>query len=108
MAWDGLGNFEEPDAPEFPALPGDIIRAEYYNSVIRALCEGFSNTMPRDGQATATGDFDMGNIYTLLNIREAIMPGMPVRFQEFEALVETVEALSTPVEPFLYKNAGVI
>ena len=54
MTWNGNGTFDPPSGPEFPANAGDTIRADYFNSVIRALCAGFSNTLPRNGEATAT------------------------------------------------------
>jgi len=85
MPWNGNGTFTEPVAPEFPAVAGDLIRAEYFNTVIRALCSGFSNTLPRDGQAVATGDVNLGNLFKVVNMAAATADGQAVRYQEFVA-----------------------
>lgn len=86
MPWNGIGTFNVPEAPEFPAVAGELIRAEYFNTIIRALCEGFSNTLPRDGQAAVTGNIDMDDLYTLVNLKAAVAAGQAVRYQEFAEL----------------------
>jgi hypothetical protein len=86
MAWNGSGTFNQPDAPEFPAAAGEIIRAAYYNAVIQALCAGFSNTMPRDGQAAATGDLDMGTTHKIVNLAPATSSSDAVRFDQVPSL----------------------
>jgi len=108
MSWNGNGVFDPPATPEFPAIPNDLIRASYYNVVIRALCSGFSNTIPRDGQAPITGDINAGGLYTMKNMRAAQVNGEAVRFEEFLALKTQVNNLTNPVEPFLYLNSGII
>lgn len=84
MAWNGNGTFNQPDAPEFPAVAGDLIRAEYFNTVIRALCSGFSNALPRDGQAAATANLNLGN-FKFVNLAAATGDGQAIRWQEFNA-----------------------
>lgn len=106
--WNGNGTFDPPGGPEFPAIANDLIRAAYYNTVINALCAGFSNTIPRDGQAPITGNIDAGGLYTVKNLRAAVTNGEAVRFNEFNTLVQTVAQLGTPVEPFIYLNQGII
>ena len=108
MTWNGNGKFDPPGTPEFPAIPDDIIRAEYYNTVIQALCDAFSNTMPRDGQAPMTGSFSGNGLYTLTNLPAAVSAGQAVRYDEFRALQQQVMALGVPIEPFVYLQAGII
>lgn len=60
MTWDGTGTFNPPPGPEFPAVSDDLIRAAYWNTVIEALCTGFSNCVTRNGEATITGNQPMG------------------------------------------------
>ena len=60
MPWSGSGTFLELTAPEFPAVPGEIIYAEYFNAVIRDILEGFSNAITRDGQSPALANLPMG------------------------------------------------
>jgi len=108
MTWNGSGTFNPPTGPEFPAIPGDLIRAEYYNTVIQALCAAFSNTIPRDGQAPLTGNIDANNLYRILNLPPAISNGQAVRFDEFAALQATVTGLGNAIEPYVYFNAGIL
>ena len=105
--WNGNGVFEPPGGPEFPAIANDLIRAAYYNVVIQALCDGFLNTVPRDGQAPFTASLDAGS-NSVKNLRAAVTAGEAVRFEEFNNLVTTVAQLGTPVEPFIYLNQGII
>ena len=107
MTWNGNGVFTPPDTPEFPAIAGDLIRAEYYNTVIQALCDGFLNAVPRDGQAPMLGNLDFNFLYRPVNIPAALANGQPVRYEEFAALQTLVNNLNAPLEPFLYLNAGI-
>lgn len=50
MPWNGTGTFLELTPPEFPAVEGEYIIAEYFNSVIRDLIAGLNNTLLRDAQ----------------------------------------------------------
>lgn len=106
MTWNGNGVFNPPGGPEFPAIANDLIRAAYYNTVIQALCDGFLNTLPRDGQAPVTGNINMNNSYRIVNMPQAIANGQAVRFDEFSALQTTVAGLASTVEPILYLNLG--
>lgn len=108
MTWDGNGNFDPPVGPEFPAVANELIVAAYYNAVINALCDGFSNAIPRDGQAPITGNIDANNLWRLINLPAAIANGQAVRYNEFAALQATVSGLAATVEPLLYQNAGII
>lgn len=106
MTWNGSGTFNAPGTPEFPAIANDLIRSAYYNVVINALCTGFSNTIPRDGQAPITGDINGNNTYRMKNLPAAIANGQAVRYDEFTALQTYTYGLASSVEPFIYLNAG--
>lgn len=108
MTWNGTGTFNPPGTPEFPAIANDLIRSGYYNTVINALCAGFSNAIPRDGQAPVTGDIDGNNLYRMKNLPAAISNGQAVRYQELAALQAQVNGLGNAVEPFIYLNAGIV
>ena len=108
MTWNGTGTFNPPGTPEFPAIVNDLIRAEYYNTVIEALCAAFSNTIPRDGQAAITGNINAGGSFRLINLPAAIANGQTVRYNEFAALQLQVQNLGNSVEPFIYFNAGIV
>lgn len=91
MAWNGIGTFTEPSPPEFPAVPGELIRAEYFNTTIRALCAGFSNTLPRDGQADATANIHLGG-FKVVGLAAASANGEAVRFDEFNSASGNIAA----------------
>ena len=93
MTWNGTGVFEPPGEPEFPAITGDLIRAAYFNTVIQALCDGFLNTVPRDGQAPMTGNLDFNNLFRPINLPAGIANGQPIRFEQFQALQTQVLSL---------------
>lgn len=60
MPLDGSGNYTLPTAPDFPAVSGTTISASYYNTVIEDLATALATAFYRDGQADATGDWNMG------------------------------------------------
>lgn len=60
MPLDGSGNYTLPTAPDFPAVSGTTISASYYNAVIEDLATALATAFYRDGQADATGDWNMG------------------------------------------------
>lgn len=60
MPLDGSGNYTLPSAPDFPAVSGTTISASYYNTVIEDLATALATAFYRDGQADATGDWNMG------------------------------------------------
>jgi hypothetical protein len=108
MTWNGVGVFNPPGTPEFPAVANDLIRSAYYNTVIQAICAGFNNTIPRDGQAAITGNINANNLFRVVNLPAAISNGQCVRFEEFNALQTTVNGLSSSIEPFVYQNMGIV
>ena len=60
MPFDGTGIYNPPAAPAFPAVGGTVIQAEYYNTVIRDLAAGLTNTLKRDGQGAWIGPQNAG------------------------------------------------
>lgn len=108
MTWNGNGTFNPPSGPEFPAIVGDLIRAEHYNAVVQAICDGFGNTIPRNGEAPITGNINANSLYTIINLPAANSNGQPVRYQEFTALQTAVNSLANNIEPFVYLNAGIV
>jgi len=59
MGFNSAGTYYPP-APEFPAVPGEIIYAEYFNTIIEDIADALSRVLPRDGRAGMTGDLPMG------------------------------------------------
>jgi hypothetical protein len=59
MSFNSNGTYYPP-APEFPAIPGEIIYAEYFNTIIEDIADALSMVLPRDGRAGMTGDLPMG------------------------------------------------
>lgn len=59
MPYNGAGSYSPP-APQYPAIPGNIIYAEDFNTVIADIAAGLSLALPRDGQAAMTGNLNFG------------------------------------------------
>lgn len=60
MPFNGAGNFVSLSPPQYPAVPGDVIRAAYFNAVISDILNGLSNAVTRDGQSPPTSNLPMG------------------------------------------------
>lgn len=54
MPWNGSGTFAPLGSPEYPAVSGEIIYADYFNAIINDLITGLNNCVTRDYQE---GDF---------------------------------------------------
>lgn len=59
MSYNSSGTYYPPE-PEFPAIPGEIIYAEYFNTIIEDIADALSLALPRDGRAAMLGDLPMG------------------------------------------------
>lgn len=59
MPYNGAGNFVSLPPPQYPAVPGDVIRAAYFNAVINDLIAGLTNAVTRDGQSPPTSNLPM-------------------------------------------------
>lgn len=127
-----------PPAPEFPAVPGEIIYAEYFNTIIEDIADALSLAYVRDGRAAMTGDIPMGgkNIKNLglgtLNLPSIrfvndsdtglnstgpgqlslVVDGVPVIDMTADSITFnqdlTVFGQSVLVPPYLIQNAGVL
>ena len=60
MSYDGNGQYDLP-TPQYPAISGEIIRADYYNDILTDLASALSTVLVRDGQAAMTGNLPMGS-----------------------------------------------
>lgn len=58
MPWNGSGIASLP--PVYQAQPGTKIRAEQHNLPLEDIAQMLNNTLPRDGQASMTGNLQMG------------------------------------------------
>lgn len=61
MPFDGNGTYAPPSAPNFPAIPGAVITASYYNAVINDIAAGLSLCLTRDGQGDPTNAINWNN-----------------------------------------------
>lgn len=59
MPFNGAGNFVSMAPPQYPAIPGEVIRAAYFNAVIDDLIAALSNTITRDGQSPPSSNLPM-------------------------------------------------
>lgn len=62
MPWTGAGGFVELGPPDFPAVTGQVITAEYFNNVIRDLVEGLNTALAQNGEAAGTGTQVFANL----------------------------------------------
>lgn len=60
MAFDGNGTYDIP-SPEYPAVAGDVIYAETWNTVMEDLAAALSNCITLDGQSTVTANIPMNS-----------------------------------------------
>ena len=58
MPFDGNGNYSPPAPPTFPAVNGEVIRSDYFNSIITDIATALSNTLTKDGQSLPTAAID--------------------------------------------------
>ena len=59
MAYDGNGTFLPLPAPTFPAQPGIVIYAEYFNANLLNIHQGLTAALPRNGEAAMAGPLRM-------------------------------------------------
>ena len=67
MPLNGSGDYTPP-SPAFPAVPGEIIYADNFNTIILDMSEALSEALYADGQRLWAGDQYLNNI-VLLNGR---------------------------------------
>lgn len=60
MPFNGSGSFQPLPAPDFPAVAGTTIVADYYNNVLQDVFDGLTNCLTRDGQSAPLANLPMG------------------------------------------------
>lgn len=61
MPFDGNGIYNPLSPPQFPAVPGTLIRASQYNEQILDMAAALTNCITADGQTQPTGNIPMNN-----------------------------------------------
>jgi len=61
MPFDGTGNYSPPSPPTFPAVNGEVIRSDYFNSIINDIATALSLAFTKDGQSAPTAELDFNN-----------------------------------------------
>lgn len=79
MSFNANGTFYPP-SPEFPAVAGEIIYAEYFNTIIEDIADALSIAYIRDGRAAMTGNVPMGG-YTVYGLGNGTLTQPAIRFQ---------------------------
>lgn len=72
MPLDGSGNYTPP-APQFPAVPGQVIYADYFNTIILDMAEALSKALYNDGQQLWLSNQNANNT-SILNGRATTQP----------------------------------
>lgn len=60
MPFDGSGNYSLPPYPAYPAVSGEVIRADNFNTCLADLAAALSGCVTRGGQSPFTNDQSMG------------------------------------------------
>jgi len=83
MPYDGDGNFLPLPVPIYPAQPGEVIYAAYFNLNVDNLIEGLTAALPRSGEAAMTGPLRMaGN--KISEVGEASADGEVVEYGQWQ------------------------
>lgn len=93
MSYNGLGTFLPLAPPTFPAVPGELIRADYFNAIIGDLINGLSAVMTRSGQAGMVGNLPMTG-FKVTGSGLATAPEDLVRKDQLDAAVLPLSHLS--------------
>lgn len=94
MSYDGNGTYNPPQ-PQYPVVSGNTIYAEDFNTIISDIAAALSIAFTRDGQAPATGDFDLGthglkNIATIAAVVAGLVISGTVSFSGGVAFLQSV------------------
>jgi hypothetical protein len=115
MPFNGAGSFTSLGAPTFPAVPGELILANYFNATLNDVFAGLSVVMTRDGQGGPTANISWGG-FKLTGLGAATVAGDAVRFEQVvlktsdtgSAVIPkgtTAQRDGTPVEGYLRYNS---
>jgi len=81
MSLNGAGVFTLL-SPEFPAVSGEVIYADDYNSILLDIAQALSTALYKDGQQTLTANLPMGG-YKLTNLGAATLAGHAIEYQQW-------------------------
>lgn len=84
MAYNGSGTFQSLPPPDYPAVAGEVIYAARFNAVIQDILDGLSQAFVRDGQAAATGNFNM-NSFRLTGLGAGAVTGHALEYAQWVA-----------------------
>lgn len=94
MPFDGNGNFAALSPPDYPAVAGQVIYSDRFNAVVGDILAGLSEVLPRDGQASPTGDIPMGGFH-LTGLPTADTSGHAVEYAQYLAAIAALQPLDT-------------
>ena len=101
MPLQGNGTYVPPDHPIFPAVPGTVIEAGKFNTIIEDIKDTLNKAFYRDGQGIATGNFNLGG-KKIGNLGAGGMLGDAVEYKQwrdsFTNAVLTNPTANTPSE----------
>lgn len=108
MSYDGSGTYSLP-SPEYPAVPGALIKAADFNTIMLDLAAALSLCLVRDGQALATGNLNM-NSKKIVGLAAGSSPGDAVRFEQLPAALTAaltaLNALTPAADKFPFFTAA--
>lgn len=83
MPWNGSGNYAPPASPVWPAVPGTVIEAGKFNTLILDLSGALSNCLTRDGQTRWSASQNAGG-YRLTALGDGVNPTDAVTKQQLD------------------------
>ena len=86
MPWNGSGNYAPPASPVWPAVPGTVIEAGKFNTLILDLAGGLSNCLTRDGQTRWSASQNAGG-YRLTALGDGVNPTDAVTKQQLDTKI---------------------
>lgn len=97
MAYDGNGTFLPLPAPTFPAQPGIVIYAEYFNANLLNIHQGLTAALPRNGEAAMAGPLRMAG-FKLTELGTGSSAGEAVEWGQWQNsyLNATYQVLNVP------------
>lgn len=97
MAYDGNGTFLPLPAPTFPAQPGIVIYAEYFNANLLNIHQGLTAALPRNGEAAMAGPLRMAG-FKLTELGAGSSAGEAVEWGQWQNsyLNATYQVLNVP------------
>lgn len=105
MSYNGSGNYALP-TPPYPAVAGEIIKAEDWNNILSDIASALSLVLVRDGQAPMTGNLHMGT-KRITNLADGITGTDAVTYgQVLTAAILALKALTPAADKFPFFTSG--